>query len=210
MANDLDSSAAINWSRPLGRHPVNELAAAYVEAWGKIDNVVKNASNPHFGSNYADLGAVLDTVRPIFAGCGLALVTAPGEMDGDKMTLTWTLLHKSGQLLEGKMSLPIGAKATAQAGGSCLTYMRRYLTASIGGIAQVDDDGNAASAPPKESKKAAKPANYADLAEGYLKEIEECETVEALDALKPKLAELGDQRVADAFGARKKLLRGKK
>lgn len=195
---------------------IPDLAAAYVKAWGEIDNVVKNAANPHFGSNYADLGAVLDTVRPIFSGHGLAIMTAPGEMAGDQMTLTWMLIHTTGQFVSGKMSLPIGSKATAQAGGSCLTYMRRYLSASIGGIAQVDDDGNAASAgEPRGAKPAAKKAapqggTYADTKAELEKKIADASSTPELEALKGEIAEIGDQELANAYVARKKALKGAK
>jgi hypothetical protein len=208
----------------LKRGGVADLAAAYTAAWGQIDNVVKNAANPHFGSNYADLAAVLDTIRPVFSQHGLSLLTAPSEMDGDKVTLMWTLFHRSGQHMSGKMSLPIGAKATAQAAGSAITYMRRYLSASIGGIAQVDDDGNAASrdagggAPKKAGKPAPAPQDtagassktYADTVAEFKAQIKECTDVPSLEALKPDLAALGDQEVADAYAARKRELKGKK
>jgi hypothetical protein len=193
---------------------LGNLMAAYCKAFSEIDNVVKNAANPHFGSNYADLGAVLDTVRPVFAANGLALMTIPGEMDGDKVTLLWVLGHASGESINGKMSLPIGPKATAQAAGSAYTYMRRYLNAAIGAIAQVDDDGNQASrdtpAPaPRAAKQAPRAGTYADGVAALLTAIEGCATLEALDALKPQIAELGDQAVADKFVSRKKALRGK-
>jgi hypothetical protein len=201
---------------------IADLAASYVKAWGEIDNVVKNANNPHFGSQYADLGAVLDTVRPVFAANDLALLTAPGEMEGDKMTLVWMLIHKSGQSVNGKMSVPIGQKATAQAAGSALTYMRRYLNAAVGGIAQVDDDGNAASAQPTErtpvKKVSAKQPpggdaggpSYAETAQALIDRVNACEDLAALDTLKPELAEFGDQKVADAYSARKKSIKGGK
>jgi len=190
--------------------PLSNLAAAYVAAWGAIDNVVKNAANPHFGSNYADLGAVLDTVRPVFAAHKLALMTAPGEMVGDQMTLMWMLIHASGELISGKMSLPIGNKPTAQAGGSCLTYMRRYLNASVGGIAQVDDDGNAASATQKAPREKVSPAEYAGAQCDLKAKIAAAGSVAELDALKPAIAELGDQKVADAFTSRKRELKAAK
>lgn len=197
-----------------GAMPLANLSKAYVGAWGEIDNVVKNKANPHFGSDYADLSAVLDTVRPIFATHKLALLTAPGEMDADKMTLVWMLIHASGEYINGKMSLPIGQKLTAQAGGSCLTYMRRYLSASIGGIAQVDDDGNGASEAPKGGKRASAKTeaatdapNYADRKESLIARVKGCETVADLEKLKPELAEFGDQEVVNEYSTHKKALK---
>lgn len=190
---------------------IADLSAAYVRAWGEIDNVVKNANNPHFGSTYADLGAVIDVVKPVFFKHDLALMTVPGELDGDKMSLVWMLIHSSGQMVNGRMSVPIGNKATAQAAGSCITYMRRYLTAAIGGLAQVDDDGNAASSDKPERAPRAKAATtYAETASSLTDRIEAAADLAALEALKAEIAELGDQKIANAYVARKKALKGVK
>ncbi len=195
----------------------NELASAFVNAFAEIDNVVKNAANPHFGSNYADLGAVLDTVRPVFAKNGLAVLMAPGNLEGDRVSLTWTLFHKSGQCIGGQMQLPIGSKNTAQAAGSCITYMRRYMLAALAGIAQVDDDGNAASASPPHPK-AGKPAAVPTKAKvvdtdpsiDMIELIRGASDLGALEAYREQVAELGLQQVADAYIAKKKELKGAK
>jgi len=55
-----------------------------------------------------------------------------------------SLLHSSGQWM--RSSLLVQPKDdTPQAMGSALTYARRYALTAIVGVAQVDDDGNAAS-----------------------------------------------------------------
>jgi hypothetical protein len=187
---------------------MSQLAKAFVAAYAEIDNVVKNANNPHFGSNYADLGAVLDTIRPIFAKHKLALLQAPGKIDGDKLSLIGLLMHESGQSVSFEMQVPMG-KATAQAAGSAITYMRRYQAAAVAGIAQVDDDGNAAS-DSKARKSAAPDTNYAATAEALIARIEATESLADLETLKPEVADLGDQKVADVYVARKKALKGKK
>jgi hypothetical protein len=188
---------------------LDQLAPALVAAWGELDNVVKNKANPHFNSNYADLGALTDTVRPVFAQNGLAFIQGPGEIEGDKMTLVGVLLHKSGQSISFKMQTPIG-KATAQAVGSCITYMRRYQLAAVAGIAQVDDDGNAASeqAPRKKVREQA-PTNYAGEVDEILTAIAGAQSIADLDALRARIQELGDQKVADAYVARKKAIKGR-
>lgn len=126
---------------------IADLAKAYVAAMGEIDNVVKDSANPHFGSNYASLAATLDTIRPVFARNGLALFQSPGTINaaGDRVLLVGVLMHTSGQNIRVEMELPLGAKSTAQAAGSAITYARRYQAMAVGGIAPVDDDGNAAS-----------------------------------------------------------------
>lgn len=59
------------------------------------------------------------------------------------------LIHSSGEWLSSELALPMPKGANAQAIGSLNTYGRRYGLASICGIAQTDDDGNAASQPQK-------------------------------------------------------------
>ena len=54
------------------------------------------------------------------------------------------LLHESGQWIKSRLKMPV-EKITAQSIGSTITYGRRYGLSAITGIAQYDDDGNAAS-----------------------------------------------------------------
>jgi hypothetical protein len=52
-------------------------------------------------------------------------------------------MHTSGQWLEQEFLLPL-VKKDPQAGGSCITYARRYGLAAMAGIPQVDDDAESA------------------------------------------------------------------
>lgn len=131
------------------------LADALSKAQGEVENASKNASNPAFRSRYADLAEIINTVRPVLAKYGLALVQFPGYADG-VVTLDTVLTHKSGEWMSGTAGAPIPPKETkdgrvlpadAQSVGSALTYLRRYSMAAVCGITQEDDDGNAASAP---------------------------------------------------------------
>lgn len=126
---------------------LDKLAPAYVEAWGAVEHVVKDANNPHFGSDYATLEATMNALRGPFSANKLALLTVPGVMSaaGDRISVNWVLFHASGQRMQGTTELPIGGKSTAQAAGSAITYARRYLALAIAGIAPKDDDGNGAS-----------------------------------------------------------------
>jgi hypothetical protein len=131
---------------------IGHLSAALVKAQSEVDNAVKNATNPHFRSSYANLEAVLFTVKPILAKHDLSVVQFPGYEDG-VCTLSTLVLHKSGEWLQSEAGAPLD-KPTAWSVGSCVTYLRRYSLASICQIAQEDDDGSAASEPsnPKPAK----------------------------------------------------------
>lgn len=193
-----------------GNNGIGLLAKAYVRATAKVQNVVKNAANPHFGSNYADLSAVLDIAKPAFAEEGLALLQAPAEIEGDKLTLVGVLLHESGQSVSFRTQLPIG-KATPQAAGGAITYARRYQWAAVAGLAQVDDDGNDSSGSKSRGRSAGKEdTSYAAKAEELIARVAATETLADLESLKAEVADLGDQKVADAYLARKKELKGAK
>jgi hypothetical protein len=113
-----------------------------------MEDVKKNATNPHFKSKYADLGAVLDAVWPALAKAKLVLLQPPAgsiESDGDYYVVieTW-FVHASGQFARWEFKLPT-TKDDPQGAGSAITYGRRYSLQSFLGIAPEDDDGNAAS-----------------------------------------------------------------
>lgn len=117
---------------------INEIAAALAKAQGEMENATKNAQNPHFKNNYADLAGVLNAVRPVLSKHGVAIWQAT-SIEGNVMVLHTRLIHSSGQWLESihpVCALP----AKPQEIGSCETYARRYSLAAICGIAQEDDD----------------------------------------------------------------------
>lgn len=121
---------------------INELAAALSKAQGKITGALKDSANPFFKSKYADLASVWDACRDQLAANGLAVVQINGN-DSDRITVTTMLVHSSGQWVRGVCSAK-PAKDDAQATGSVITYLRRYGLAAITGVAQIDDDANAA------------------------------------------------------------------
>lgn len=119
--------------------------AAFVEAYADMNNPKKNASNPAFKSKYANLEELLNVTRPILAAVGFALVQEPVS-DGESIGVHTKLLHTSGDVMDfGGFTVPL-TKHDAQGAGSAITCTRRYAIASIFGLAQEDDDGNAASA----------------------------------------------------------------
>ena len=198
---------------------IPELAAAFVGAWGEIPHVVKNASNPHFGNDYADLSAVLDVIKPVFARHKLALLQAPGPMRDDRISMECVVLHASGQHFRFVTELPIGSKPTAQAAGSAYTYARRYQAQAIGGMAPVDDDGEAASAPPPTPPKKSKPDKPKTTEEAttepqpgtnakLVERITACTSVEQLETeCKADVKAAGDKAIADVYVAQLRGLR---
>lgn len=120
---------------------IQELAAALAQAQGEFEVVAKDSLNPFFKSKYAALPDVVKSASPILAARGLSVTQLMDEDD----TLTTILLHSSGQFIGATARLHL-IKDDPQAQGSATTYLRRYAYMSILGlVADVDDDGNAAS-----------------------------------------------------------------
>jgi hypothetical protein len=121
---------------------INELAAALAQAQGEIRNATKDASNPFFKSNYADLASVREAIQPVFTKHGLSYAQTFSRDDHGVIVET-ILMHKSGQWLCGGLSIkPV--KDDPQGIGSAITYARRYSLQAVAGIAADDDDGEAA------------------------------------------------------------------
>ena len=120
------------------------LASAMAAAFGEIEGATKSANNPHFKSKYADLGAVIDAIKPALIKHGLFFTQRPQPSDGG-VTIATVLHHTSGESMElGTLFVPAN-KNDAQAFGSALTYARRYALVTAFGVPVEDDDGNAAS-----------------------------------------------------------------
>ena len=139
---------------------IGDLAKALAAVQGAMKPAPMNKVNPFFKSKYADLAAIIESSRSLLVKNGLA-ITQTVEMDSDtsKDLLVTTLMHSSGQWIEGRQRLN-PAKDDPQGLGSALTYARRYgYSALIGQVADPDDDGNAATQAPKPNAK--KPAEKA-------------------------------------------------
>ena len=121
-------------------HSNPALFAALSAAQGEIENASKSSSNPHFKSKYADLAEVLNTVRPVFAKHGLAVLQST-EFDGAMVSVTTTITHAEGGYVTSRASC-VPPKTDGQGVGNATTYLRRYSMAAMSGIAQEDDDGN--------------------------------------------------------------------
>lgn len=122
---------------------LGELADALAKAQAKIIGASKDAANPFFKSRYADLSSVWEACRGPLSENGLSVTQMPHDIEG-KLHLTTLLMHKSGQWLRCDYPVIVAKPNDPQALGSGITYARRYSLSAVVGVAQVDDDGNAA------------------------------------------------------------------
>ena len=130
---------------------INEIATALAKAQGQIEAALKDKTNPHLRSKYADLASVWDACRHQLSSNGIAIVQAP-ETTEKGVSIETLLCHSSGQWVKSSCFIPVD-KYTAQGFGSAITYARRYSLAAFVGVAPDDDDGNGAGSGEKPSAK---------------------------------------------------------
>lgn len=128
---------------------INELAKALSQAQSEMRGAVKDAQNPFFKSRYSDLESCWDAAREPLTKNGLSVSQTMGFKAECGPTLITTLLHTSGQWIEGEQ--PVFPKSQApQEMGSAITYSRRYGFAAIVGLYQTDDDAETAHGRPSQ------------------------------------------------------------
>ena len=197
-----------NWKNQVAYRPIKNkenqmqsetigaLAAALSKAQADITGALKDSSNPFFKSKYADLASCWDACRKQLAANGLSVIQTT-QMTEQGLMLVTTLAHASGEWIAGQM--PVLTKdASPQGQGSGITYARRYALAAIVGLAQVDDDAEAA-----QGRKAAP-----QLDEDLVALINGTKSIDSLNALFKRLTKEQRMTHIDAFTARKKELTG--
>jgi hypothetical protein len=129
---------------------MKNIATALAAAQINMGKALKQASNPHFRSKYADLGSVMDACLPALNAHGIAVIQPTGEDEIGRFVETRLIHGESGEQLSCWVPL-IVSKNDMQGYGSAVTYARRYGLMAMAGIAPEDDDGNAAAkAAPKQ------------------------------------------------------------
>ena len=122
---------------------IGAIAKALAAAQRAIRPAIKDATNPHFRSRYADLSACVEAVIDALNDNGIALMQRVSPCD-DGVIVETVFVHESGEIINcGQLHVP-ASKQDAQGYGSALTYARRYSLMAACGIAPEDDDGNAA------------------------------------------------------------------
>jgi hypothetical protein len=116
-----------------------------LQARGMIGAVSKNAKNPFFKSNYADINNVIETITPVCESLGIVFTQCPKVIDGKDVLYTrLTLQDNNEQFIDSEVRLLLPS-ADMQKLGSAITYARRYALISMFGLETEDDDGQSAS-----------------------------------------------------------------
>lgn len=117
------------------------MAAAFADIEGATKTAAGQVGQQKY--KYADLGAVIDAIKPALIKHSLFFTQHPEPSQGGVQVET-VLHHASGESLSlGSLFVPAN-KNDAQAYGSALTYARRYALVTAFGVPTEDDDGSAA------------------------------------------------------------------
>ena len=143
-------------------------AQAFAAAQVELQDPIKNSLNPHFKSEYVDLGTLMATVRPVLAKHGLSIctkiepyfdevetiseethngnttrtVTKKKQPNGHMITAQLEWGHDQNITIR-KSELYVPPQKNVQAFASMHTYARRWLIGGLCGVAEArDDDGN--------------------------------------------------------------------
>jgi hypothetical protein len=125
-----------------------------------IKKIAKNAKNPHFKNNYADINALIEEVEPILLENRLLLLQ-PIE---DGYVYTKIICIDSNDRTISCMKLP--EIIDPQKIGSAVTYYRRYTLQSLLSLQAVDDDANLSSEAVKSQKQGLSPERFLKALEG--------------------------------------------
>ena len=191
---------------------MKNLLTALLKAKIELPDPVKNARNPHFKNQFADLGQVMDCLEEPLARNGLVLTQTLTAAD----TLVTTLWHaESGESLSSEMKLHM-TKMDPQGQGSAITYARRYAAKAMFGMVDVDDDGEANRRPPatpaKQQPKDVVPKNEPiETFSEAMQLIDEANTLTLLTKVGQRIAASGFQEeeakgLKGAYGAKLKWL----
>jgi len=142
---------------------ISKITAALVAAKRAFPRIIKDSDNPYFKSRYASLSTIMDAISGPLLDNGLVVVHGAElvptenpvfvEQKKDRSTesrmylrVTTRLVHaQSGQWIESHADMPMPG-GDPQAGGSAMSYGRRYgVSALLALVTDDDDDGNAAS-----------------------------------------------------------------
>jgi hypothetical protein len=130
--------------------PSRTLAAALAAMQAKMPVIEKGrtatvvSQKGSYKYSYAGLDDVARILQPLLAEFGFSFTSRPTLDPEGRFVLAYSLLHVSGESLDGAYPLP--PNTAPQAVGSVITYARRYaLCAVTGAVATEDDDGQAAS-----------------------------------------------------------------
>jgi hypothetical protein len=130
----------------------SEFAKALIQFQSECSIVEKNARNPHFKSEYADLEQIIKATREPLKKANLCFIQGVSMNEQGQEVFATRIIHVSGE--SELCTCLLGPYKNIQEKGSLITYLRRYQLISMLGISggDVDDDGELLVAPTRQAE----------------------------------------------------------
>jgi|GEM_PF-1236287 len=122
---------------------IDLITTALIECQKEIGPAIKDSTNPHFKSKYADLAGHLSIVKGPLNRHGILLTQTTDFIVPGGLCCVTRLTHTSGQWIQSIYPI-VPTKQDPQQYGSAYSYAKRYSLAAILGIETEDDDGEQA------------------------------------------------------------------
>jgi hypothetical protein len=143
QVKELETKRATQIERPYTSAETAKLYESLAKAQSEIRLAHRDSENPYFKSKYANLGSFMDASRPYLAKNGLSVNWRQEITPDGQSIVVCTLAHATGQYIESRHRV-IPPKNDIQSIGSYMTYIRRHSYVAVCGLADTDDDGEAA------------------------------------------------------------------
>lgn len=132
------------------------------ELRNKIDVIKKDATNPFYGTPYADINSIEKLVEPIERAIGLTHIITSSVTEDGKQHLTLTVVDiETAEKLTSTLQIILDKQDMQKLIGGH-TYGRRCLLVSFYSLEAEDDDGNTTVKEPTKKAPAKTPAGNDD------------------------------------------------
>lgn len=147
-----------NYNVQLESQETKQIDAAIRLVQGEFSGTIStDKTNPHFGSQYTTLPALLSSLIPFLLVNELTITQSGCPLNGANCLVT-KLSHSSGEWIKSIFIIPtIDNKPQSLA--SSTTYLRRMAIKGLIGLGEVDDDGNQASGVQSPQNKSDRPVS---------------------------------------------------
>ena len=110
----------------------------------EMNNVKKDSKNPFFKSNYADINALNEELKPLLKNAGLVVLQPPTHINGLNFIQTTVYHSESGEFISSLNEVIAAKQNDPQSFLAAQTYTRRGALQAFFNMGSVDDDGNTA------------------------------------------------------------------
>lgn len=126
---------------PYHSEQIGDICTSLAKAQGEFPRIEHNRDNSFFKSSYADLHAIVSTIRPVLSKNGLSVTQITKISTTGEIVLHTKLMHSSGQWIETRSRI-IPEKGDVQSYGRAVSYHKRYALMGLLGITASGDSSD--------------------------------------------------------------------